>query len=295
MEYVCETRGLAKRFGDVAALDGVTLGIRRGSIVGLVGKNGSGKTTLLRHLVGLYLPTEGEVETLGRASGELGHDELASIGFVPQEIRLLDWMTVEQHLRYVATFYPRWDRQREERLCRELELAAETRVGALSAGNLQKLALVLALCHHPRLLLLDEPASDLDPLARARLLEFLLEVVRDDEATIVISSHVLRDVERVVDWILCLEAGRITTDAALDDLKDLYAEWHVTSPDGALPASFPEAFILEQEVRGREARLLVRRGAAELEVFGARYGAEVVSRPLSLEALFPLLIREGER
>lgn len=292
MEHVFETNGLTRRFDEVVALDGVDLKVRRPSIVGLLGRNGSGKTTLIRHLMGVQLPSAGTVTTLGRPSAELGHDELVQIGYVPQEIRLLDWMTVEQHLNYVSCFYPQWDREREKRLLDQLELQGWTAVGALSTGNLQKLAIIMAVCHHPRLLVLDEPVSDLDPIVRGRLLEFLLELLREDEATILVSSHVLRDVEKVVDWILCLEQGRVVTDAALDELKELYAEWLIVSNNGELPERFSEPFVLAQEVRGREARLLVRQGAAEEESFRAAHGVEITGRSLNLEELFPILVGE---
>jgi len=293
METVFEARGLTKRFGELAALDRVDLAIRRGSIVALLGRNGSGKTTLMRHLMGLYLPTEGEATTLGRPIPELGHAELIRIGFVPQEIRLIDWMTVEQHLSYVASFYPRWDGERQARLVRELELDAASTVGALSSGNVQKLAVILACCHHPELLVLDEPVSDLDPIVRGRLLEFLLELLREDETTIVVSSHVLRDVEKIVDWVLCLDRGRVVTDAALDRLKERYAEWRVMSRDGDLPQRFSEPFVLEQEVSGRQARLVVDADPAQLDSFRAEHRVEVTSRALNLEEMFPILLREA--
>jgi len=293
MEFVFETDGLKKQFGDVTALDRVDLRVRRPSIVGLLGKNGSGKTTLIQHLMGQLLPGEGSVTTLGQPSAELDHDELLQIGYVPQEIRLLDWMSVEQHLRYVSCFYPEWDRERERRLLDELELDNATLVGALSTGNLQKLAIVLAVCHHPRLLVLDEPVSDLDPIVRVKLLEFLLEMMREDEATILVSSHVLRDVEKVVDRVICLDGGRVVTDAALDELKELYAEWLVVSNDGDLPERFSEPFVLAQEISGREARLLVKQGASEMERFRKAHGVEVTRRPLNLEEMFPVLV--GER
>lgn len=293
MQHVFEAQGLAKHFDKVAALDSVDLVIRPRSIVGLLGRNGSGKTTLLHLLMGLYLPTEGSVRTLGTEAARLDHDELIRIGFVPQEIRLLDWMTVRQHLEYVATFYPAWDRQRQARLLEELELAPETRVGALSTGNLQKLAIILAVCHHPELLVLDEPISDLDPIVRSRLLQFLLELLQDDEATILVSSHVLRDVEKVVDWIVCLEEGRIVTDAALDELKEVYSEWLVVSRNGELPHRFPEPFVLHQEVSGREARLTVRKAASEMAKFCQTHRVEISSRPLNLERMFPLLLEKG--
>lgn len=292
MEYVFEAHKLTKRFGDLAALDHVDIQISRPSIVGLLGRNGSGKTTLLRHLMGLQLPTEGTATTLGRSASRLGHDELIRIGFVPQEIRLLDWMTVEQHLNYVACFYPAWDTDRQRRLLTELELEASSVVGALSTGNLQKLAIIMAVCHHPQLLVLDEPVSDLDPIVRSKLLEFLLELLQEDEATILVSSHVLRDVEKIVDWVLCLDRGRIITDAALDELKERYAEWLILSQNGDLPERFSESFVLAQEVSGREARLRVLRDLADIDAFQTTHQVTVTHRPLNLEEMFPLLVEE---
>jgi len=293
MDYVFEANGLTKRFDNLVALDKIDLEIRRQSIVGILGRNGSGKTTLFRHLMGLYLPTEGQVATLGKTADQLGHDELIHIGFVPQEIRLLDWMTVEQHLQYVSCFYPEWDRERQKRLQSELELVPSSVVGALSTGNLQKLAIILAVCHHPRLLVLDEPVSDLDPIVRGRLLEFLLELLREDQATILISSHVLRDVEKIVDWVICLDHGRLVTDTTLDDLKERYSEWLITSRNGDLPEFFPEAFVLEQEISGREGRLLVDQAQTTREAFVITHQVDVTSRPLNLEEMFPLLVKES--
>ena len=291
MEYVFEARTLTKKFEGVVALDQIDLTIRSQSIVGLLGRNGSGKTTLLRHLMGLYLPTAGKVSTLGKAADRLGHDELIQIGFVPQEIQLLDWMTVEQHLEYVSSFYPEWDRDRQKRLQSELELESSAVVGALSSGNLQKLAIILAVCHHPQLLVLDEPVSDLDPIVRGRLLEFLLELLQEDRATILVSSHVLRDVEKIVDWVICLDQGRLVTDTALDDLKERYAEWLITSRNGDLPVRFSETYILDQEISGREGRLLVDQSQPGREDFATSYRVDISSRSLNLEEMFPLLVK----
>ena len=135
METMVEAEGLAKRFGHVTALEDVTLGLPRGSVIGLVGRNGSGKTTLLNHVVGLYRPSAGRMTTLGCPSAELGEYELQRMGYVPQEMRFLDWMCVDEHIDYVAGFYPRWDREREARLREDLELDGTRQVGALSAGT----------------------------------------------------------------------------------------------------------------------------------------------------------------
>ena len=295
MNHAVETRDLSKRFGSVMALDRVTVAVPRGSIAGLIGRNGSGKTTLLHHWTGLLLPGSGESLTLGSPSGRLGAAELARIGVVHQEGRFLEWMTVYQHLRYVASFYPRWDRALEDRLLLELDLDPGKRVVTLSPGSAQKLALILAVGHHPDLLLLDEPASGLDPIAREQLLAFLLERVRDDGTTVLVSSHVLRDVERLVDWVVCLEGGLLRESAPLDDLKESFAEWVVSRPDRPLESPYTEPYVLRQDVNRHRGRLLVRAPSETAQAFAARHEVEVEVRPLNLEEMFPLLVEEGRR
>lgn len=295
MNHAFEMRGVTRRFGDTVALNDVSLGVPEGSVVGLVGRNGSGKTTLLHTAVGLILPDEGTCTTLGRDTAGLGADELGAVGFVPQESRFLAWMSVRQHLRYVAAFHEGWDADLERRLIGELELDEGARCATLSPGNQQKLAILLAVCHRPRLLVLDEPVSAMDPIAREQLLHLLLELLHEDGTSIVLSSHVLRDVERVVDRIACLDAGRVVADEELDVLKETYARWRVTSTNGWLPASFPEEWIVEQEVEAKQARLSVRAGEDERAAFTERWHATVEVEPLNLERIFPLLIAEREQ
>ena len=155
MNCVFQAEQLTKRFNGKTVLDGIDLEIDGPAIIGLLGRNGCGKTTLMRHITGLYLPTEGRASTLGKPTGELAQEQLNRIGFVPQEVQLLDWMTVEQHLEYVSSFYPAWDLERQARLLERLELDKDDLVGTLSSGNLQKLAIILAVCHHPDFLVLD--------------------------------------------------------------------------------------------------------------------------------------------
>jgi len=289
MSTPIEARDLTRRFGETVALAGVDWTATAGTAIGLVGRNGSGKSTLLRVVTGLLLPSGGSCRTLGWPAGELRADELARIGYVDQEAELLDWLSVEQQVRYVAAMQPRWDRQHERRLCDALELDPRRTVGELSKGMRQRLAVVLALAHRPELLLLDEPVSGIDPAARALVLELCLERVIQDGATLVISSHVLHDVERVVDRLLCLDEGRVTADASIDELKEGYAEWIVTSGPRELPAAFPEPFVLRHEGNGRHARLAVRAGEQELRAFRERHGVTVERRSLDLERIFPLI------
>ncbi len=292
MQTAFEVKNLTRLFGDVTALDNVSASVPKPSVVGLIGRNGSGKTTLLRHVIGLCLPTSGSCVTLGRPSDQLGPGELSRIGVVHQENRFLEWMKVEQQLRYVGSFYETWDRDLERRMLDELELDPSARVGALSPGKAQKLSIMLAVCHRPDLLILDEPISWLDPIARKRFLKFLLELLQQDANTIVISSHVLHDVEKIINRVICLDRGRIRADAPLDDLQERFAEWRVNVKAGRLPPRFDEDFVRSQQGDSYQARLLVEGASDRLEAFRTRHGVDVVSRPLNLERMFPLLVQE---
>lgn len=290
---IIETEGLTKRFGRTVALDGVTTVVPQGSVVGLIGRNGSGKTTLLRHAAGLLVADAGRCLTLGVPASKLTSRHLTRMGMVHQGDPLLPFMKVGKLIDYVASFYPSWDRELERQAGELLEVDRRPRVGALSPGNRQRLALLLALCHRPELLLLDEPLSDLDPVARGRVMALLLERIADDGVTVVISSHLLTDLEPVVNRILSMREGRIVADEELDTLKEGHAEWVVTSRNGALPPSFPESFVHSSRVEGRQAVLVVRGAGPEaLPTFEVQHDVMVEARPLGLERLFPILTGE---
>jgi ABC-2 type transport system ATP-binding protein len=287
---VVELKGVTKRFGRTVALDGVTVGIPRGSVVGLIGRNGCGKTTLLRHAAGLLLPDAGECLTFGVPAGRLESSHLVRMGVVHQRDPLLPYLSVGATLDFVASFHPSWDRGLEARAMDLLELERRPRVGALSPGNRQRVALLLAICHRPELLLLDEPLADLDPVARGRVMALLLERVLADGVSVVISSHLLSDLEPVVDRIVGVRDGRITANEELDTLKERYAEWVVTSRNGALPPGFPEPYIRSSRIEGRRGVLVVSGVAPGSEqAFEVRYGVSVEARPLGLDRLFPIL------
>ena len=218
------TQNLTKRFGfrsgGRAALNSLSLEIAPGRVVGLLGRNGAGKSTLLHTACGLILPTTGSSTTLGRPCAELDAPELSQIGFMPQEPAFLAWMTVRQQLDFTATFYATWDRAREPRLLGDLELDPTRKIAQLSVGDQQKLGLILAVCHHPQLLLLDEPMSALDPIVRTRLLAFVVDLIREDASTILLSSHILADVEKIVDWVVVLDRGELALNSALDAVQE---------------------------------------------------------------------------
>lgn len=288
-----EAEHLTKSYGDSLALDGVTWSLAPGSATGLIGRNGSGKSSLIHSVMGLCLPSSGRCRTLGVPSGELSDGQLARIGFVDQDAQLLDWLTVEQHIRYVAAFRPDWDRDLERSLINEIDLPPRKRVGTLSKGMRQQLAVVLAIAFRPELLVMDEPLASLDPLVRRDVLSWMLEGVIEDGTTLLISSHLLHDLEKVVDRVLCLDAGRTLVDADIDDLKEQHAEWFVRSSGPDLPAEFAEDYVLAASGDRRQMRLVVRAGADELERFRARYSVQVEPLGLSLERIFPFLFGNG--
>ena len=280
-----------KIYGEHTALAGITLAIPAGRVVGLLGRNGAGKSTLFQIAAGLTLPTYGAAHTLGRRTDLLDSPELTRLGFVMQEGKFIEWMTVRQHLAFTASFYPRWDHDLQHRLLTQLEVPADRKLAELSPGDRQKVGILLGVCHRPVLLLLDEPMSALDPIVRRRLLDVLLERLRDDACTIVISSHLLNDVEKIVDWIVALDAGRLVENSALDDLQESFAEWTVTASDATPLPAFTEPFIVAQQRTDRQARLTVRTSEPDAaETFATAHRVEVQTRRLSLDEMFPHLL-----
>src|SRR4051794_17525083 len=200
--------GLLKRYGRKLVLGGVDLTIPTGSVTGLLAKNGEGKTTLIKAALGLIKTDAGEARVLGERPRELSADAKARIGYVPQVVTLYPWMRPKQLLSYTAAFYPDWNQRLAEQLLRDWRVDPETKVGALSVGTLQKLSIILAMAHEPELMILDEPAAALDPQARRDFLKALLDVAADGRRTILFSTHITSDLERVADSVAILRGGR---------------------------------------------------------------------------------------
>ena len=285
-ESVLRSRELAKSFGDKVVLDGVSWDVPRGSVVGLLGRNGAGKTTLLELLLGLLRADAGEMRTLGEDPWHLSAEAKARLGYVPQEYAPYPWMSAGEVLDYTGAFYPRWNRQLIEALLRKWGLAPAEGAGTLSPGQRQKLGLLAALGHQPELLVLDEPAATLDPAARRAFLELVLDVVSDGEHTVVISTHIVSDLERVADRIAILRGGSIVYDDELDALKDRVKRLRIVAPS-PLPADLGVPGALRAEVNGSEAVLSVLAAngglAHDLE---ERFHASVQVQDLNLEDIF---------
>ena len=219
---VLDARGLTKRYRTRTALTDVDLAVPRGRVVGLVGPNGAGKSTLLQLACGLIEPTAGSLRVLGSRPA----DHLARVGFVAQDTPVYASFTVDEHLRMGARLNPAWDHDLARRRVAQVGLNPAQRAGRLSGGQRAQLALTIAAAKRPELLILDEPAAALDPLARNRFLENLIEFVRELGATAILSSHLLGDVERICDHLIVLSGSRVRLAG---DVPDLLAAHGATS------------------------------------------------------------------
>jgi len=286
-----QIRGLEKSFGKTVALGGVDIDILPGRIIGLLGANGSGKSTLLRHMVGLYIEDAGQCRTFGFEARNLGPKQLGRIGYVHQEGELLDWMTVAQHIRYVAAYYDNWDKQLEEEFVKDFDIPLKARVGALSPGKRQQLAILLAVGFGPELLILDEPASGLDPIARGRFLDLLLSLIQDPNRTIIISSHILSDVEKVIDHAVVMRDGQLLRDCPFDDLREEYCKIRLTSLDGELPEGLGFDAIGDIQRSDKQAVLTIAsEPAQELNIKAAKLNCNIDVEPLSLDEIYRIVV-----
>lgn len=210
---------LSRSFGRLEALHQVNLQVPRGTVYGLVGENGAGKTTIIRHLLGLYKASSGSVRVFGLDPAVAPAPVLGRIGYLSEDRDLPDWMRVHELIRYTRAFYPSWDDAYAEQMRKQFELDPRARTGNLSRGQRARLGLLIAQAHRPDLLLLDEPSSGLDPGARRDILEAVIRAAADEGRTVVLSSHLLDEVERVCDRMAMIIAGTVALEGPIDDIK----------------------------------------------------------------------------
>ena len=255
MTAALEAVSLGKRYGRRWALRDCTLSIPAGRVVGLVGPNGAGKTTLLHLAVGLLEPSSGTIEVLGDRPGT-GPATLARFGFLAQDSPGYARLTVGQHLQMGAWLNPRWDDDFATRRVADLGLDMRQRAGTLSGGQRAQLALTLAIAKRPELLVLDEPVASLDPLARREFLQTLMEVVAAHGVGVILSSHLVADLERVCDYLVLLVAGRVTLAG---DVDELLASHHRLVGPRRDPATLPsQQVVIETSHAEKQTTLLVR-------------------------------------
>jgi ABC-2 type transport system ATP-binding protein len=276
---------ITRRYARQTVLSNVTLEVAPGSVLGLIGRNGAGKTTLIRTLLGLEKPDEGRAFVLGEPSLGLSDTAKERIGYVPQQPDAFAWMRIRDMLEFVGRQYPSWDGELVELSLARWQLAADRRLASLSPGERQRVALIRALAVNPDLLVLDEPASALDPVARRDLLREIVARAAESGTTVFFSTHIVSDLERIASRVVFLHDHRIVVDAALDDLAETHARLTVPAQGAAL---------LENRIRGEISRRRHADGSSTLVIARPPGGdwPDVVAAPgarldvLNLEDLF---------
>jgi ABC-2 type transport system ATP-binding protein len=216
---VIDVSQLTRRFGARAALDSVSLSLPRGAVYGLVGANGAGKTTLIKHLLGLLRAEGGTVRVFGLDPVADPVAVLSRIGYLSEENDLPGWMRVDELIRYSRAFYPSWDDRYAEELRQSFALDPSAKIKTLSKGQKARAGLLIALAYRPELLVLDEPSSGLDPIVRRDILGAVMRTIADEGRTVLFSSHLLDEVERVADHVTMISQGRIVLSAPLAEIK----------------------------------------------------------------------------
>jgi ABC-2 type transport system ATP-binding protein len=255
MTAVLRAHRLGKNYGRRSALSDCTLDVPAGRVVGLVGPNGAGKSTLLNLAVGMLAPTSGTIEVLGGEPAE-SPAQLAKVGFVAQDTPTYAGLSVDEHLRLGAQLNPGWDNALARSRIERLDLDPAQRAGKLSGGQRAQLALTLAIAKRPELLILDEPVASLDPLARREFLQDLMEAVAEHELSVVLSSHLVSDLERVCDHLIVLVASRVQLAGDLDTLLGTH---HRLTGTRREPATLPaDQHVISASHTERQTTLVVR-------------------------------------
>jgi ABC-2 type transport system ATP-binding protein len=259
-----------------------------GTVYGLIGRNGAGKTTLLRILMGLLPPDSGTARVLGANLWTAPRDLRARVTYVPQTQQLHSWMTCEELCRYVAHFYTRWDPDHASLLARRFELPSHTQVGVMSGGEQRKVSILLALAARPDVLILDEPAAGLDPIARRELIDQLVDVIcSDNGCTVLFSTHIISDLERIAEHVGIMDRGSLVTSARLEELQSRTKRVQVIFEAPAPPPDFTIPGTLRSETAGPVVTAVVRVEREEdLEALRRTPGTRVNVFPLGLEDIF---------
>jgi len=259
---VLETGRLGKRYRRLWALADCTLSIPGGHVVGLVGPNGAGKSTLLNLAVGLLAPTAGTIEVLGTPPAA-GPAELARVGYLAQDAPVYAGLSLADHLRLGARLNPGWDAELARDRVERLDLDPHQKAGTLSGGQRAQLALTLAIAKRPELLILDEPVASLDPLARREFLADLMEATAEQELSVVLSSHLVADLERVCDYLIVLVGSRVRVAGPVDELL---AAHHLLAGPRRDPATLPdELTVISASHTDVQTTLLVRASGPVLD------------------------------
>ncbi|MGI4789943.1 MAG: ABC transporter ATP-binding protein [Janthinobacterium lividum] len=294
-ENVIETRGLTRYFGKRCVVDALDLTVPRGCIFGFLGRNGAGKSTTIRMLLGLIAPTRGSASVLGHDSRALTPEVRARIGYLAEGHHVYGWMSVADCGHFQSAFYPNWNDRVFQSVLSHFGLKSTARAGDLSRGERAGLCLALTLAPQPELLILDDPALGLDPVARRGLLQSMIYLTRKADQTVFFSSHLLSDVERVADRIAVLDGSLLRADCSLETFRARVRQFVLTFP-GTPPALPPLPGLLQTSHAGREVTLTLTCDADTERRLAALGASQIEAAPLGLEDAFvSYLSNRGEK
>jgi ABC-2 type transport system ATP-binding protein len=291
-----ETRNLGRKFGKFEAVKNVSLRVPRGTVFGLLGVNGAGKSTIIKMIMGHLRPTAGEIQVLGRTLGEDPLGIRRRVAYVSENRYLYEWMTVEESVRFTRAFHETWDDKKASDLLKRFSLPPEKKVRQLSRGNRARMCLLLALSFNPELIILDEPTSGLDPIVRRDFIENIVTEIADEGKTVLFSSHIVEEVERVADYVGIINEGELLLVSTLDEIKANYKRVRYAT-NGTRPEIAGVPGILAVENGRREQVLTVSAwGDETLRHLGERGVKNPEVLPISLEDIFVNTVRaERER
>jgi ABC-2 type transport system ATP-binding protein len=274
-EAVIAVSGVSRHFGSKAALSDVSVFVPRGRVLGLVGENGAGKTTLIKHLLGALKAQTGSVRVFGLDPVLDPVGVLGRVGYLSERRDLPGWMRVDEFMRYTQAFYPGWDEPYATQLLGQFQLDPAQKIKTLSQGQQAKIGLLTSLAYRPELLILDEPSSGLDPVVRRDILEAIIRIVAEEGRTVLFSSHLLDEVERVADHVVMLQHGRVVLNGRTDEVRGEHISAVLAFAEP--PAKAPiVAGAHAVSGYGSEWRVLFGGSHLELETAAALIGARVV-------------------
>ena len=290
-QTVVDVNDLSRSFGAKRALDGVSFRATAGQVYGLVGSNGAGKTTLIKHLLGLLRAATGSVRVFGLDPVREPVGVLGRVGYLSEEREMPEWMRIDELMAYTQAFHPTWDASYARELIETFGLDPAKKIKQLSKGMRAQAGLVAAVAHRPELLILDEPSSGLDAVVRRDILDAIVRTVADDGCTVIFSSHLLDEVERMSDHVTMIHHGRVTLSGALDEVRRGYQRSHVRFVE-----RFDQPPVLEtalaMEGSGRSWSVVHSGSIEQFHHAVLALGGEVVeSRDATLEEIF--LARAG--
>lgn len=290
-EPVIEIQNLTRQFKRRKALDNVSLTIPRGSVFGLIGENGAGKTTLMKHVLGLLKAKQGRVRVFGIDPVANPAEVLGRIGYLSEDRDLPVWMRIDEYLNFRRAFFPKWDDDYTDQLITDFDLDKRQKIGSLSRGQLARVGLIAAIAHHPDLLVLDEPSSGLDPAVRNDILSAIIRTVADDGRTVLFSSHLLDEVQRVSDHVALLVDGQLTVSEPIDDYLSRHTCWtlRLQQPLDQMPKIDG---VINCSGDGLEWKFLCKGPVGALESWVSSSGAEVIDKATpALDEIFIEFLR----